>query len=200
MNIRIEEFFTSPSVIGLIGLIALILGNVAIIYIQHRNGKKIRSDNRESKSEQITLLQKLTNQIQILIDNTVNTVNLQSAEDVITATLRQAESQVKDEVIRIFDHNHRSDARRQQIISKAVNSVVDTVYDNCMTTLRRMYYRERNLAEHLTDFDKRNFAEELLAHIFEKSESDKQDLADALYYVHTYFTNIITNAKSYYNS
>ena len=187
---RLDSFFENPTILGAIVIIVFILGQVAQVYFQNKNGKKMRNDNKSSNND-------VANKIQLLIDKERNNLSLQASDEVLRSYLRRAENTVKNEVMRIFHHNNRDNRKRQIVITKSVNSIVTTVYDSCINSLKKLYYKEKSISEFITYFDTQELADGLLSHIFDKSENDIQDMQDSLYYVETYFTSIITNAKSY---
>ncbi len=200
MTIDFRNFFENPSILSAVIVVLFIVGNVLIAYLNNKNNRKTRDDNKERGDSIVDALNKQSNLLQILVDKEINRLNRQSAEEIISATMHEAENTVKDEIMRIFQQNHRLEKRRQVLIQKGLKSLIDTIYDGSINTLKSLAYKEKNLAEHLTDFDKEKFLDGLLEHIFNKSENDSQDLADTLYYIRTYFTTIITNAKSYYSN
>ncbi len=200
MSIDFRNFFENPSILSAVIVVLFIAGNVFIAYLNNKNNRKTRDDNKERGDSIVEAITKQSNLLQVLVDKEINRLNKQSTEEIISATMHEAENTVKDEIMRIFQQNHRLEKRRQVLIQKGLKSLIDTIYDGSINTLKSLAYKEKNLAEHLTDFDKEKFMDGLLEHVFNKSENDSQDLADTLYYIRTYFTTIITNAKSYYSN
>ncbi len=195
MNLKLDEFFKHPTWEGVVAIAILALTAVVIFYL--RKGTK---NNNKNTDKTISAFDKLAGLIQILLDREENSLNLQSTEEIITASLRQAENTVKVEIMRIFHHNHRAEPKRQAIIKKAISSVVITVYDSCINSLKKLRYKEKSLAEFMSAFDTETFKDGLYTHVFDKGESDTRDMQDTLYYIETYFTSVITNAKSYYSN
>ena len=95
----LNEFFKNPSWIGLIA-VGLVL---AFFLIRDRNAKKNTAN--EKKQEQIKqkaqmekqetaykTIDRLSDAIELLIENNTNKVNLMTAENIITSTLRASKA------------------------------------------------------------------------------------------------------------
>ena len=200
MNQNFNSFFENPSIEGIIGVFLFVAGQVLIAYLTVRSHKKTRAVGEKNSSASDSRLEKLEATFRIFLDQEQNNLNKQSAEETIESTLRHAENSVKSEVMRIFHHNHRDEPRRQVIIKKAIHSVSERVYDSCITSLKTLSYKEKNLSEFMVGFDVSELKAGLLEHTFSKSGDDTQDLSDTLFFTETFFTSIITNAKSYYSN
>ena len=109
MTIKLDEFFQNPTWMSAIVVITFIVANVVIVIIQAKNNKK-------NGNKTVTAINNLTNKIQILIDKEINTLNLPNAESVIETTLFQTEAIIKEEVKRVFKHNHRNSKERTVIM------------------------------------------------------------------------------------
>lgn len=200
MNLRLESFFENPTLLSAIVIIVFILSNVIIVYLQNRNNKKQRADNKQASNTTVTAMNKLANQMQVLLDKEVNNVNLQNVENIIASTLRKSEAIIKDEVRRIFFHNNRNKLTRQRMIKKALSAVTQTAYNNDLTVLSKFFYKENNISSFLVNINKEDFFSELLILVFNKSDNSDTDLQDCLYYIESNFNSYITNAKSYYSN
>ena len=200
MNIRLDNFFENPTWMSAIVIVVFLIAQVIIVYLQTRGRKKDRVQNSDNSNKTVNAISSLSNKIQILLDKEVNTVNLQNAESVICSTLRKSEAIIKDEIRRVFFHNKRHESARQNIIKKALSATTLTSYNDNVNTLSKFYYKEKTLAEFLTNINQEDFFKGLLALVFNKSESNNTDLLDCIYYIESSFSSYITNAKSYYSN
>ncbi len=200
MNTNLSNFFDNPTLLSAIVVFAIILGNVLSVYFQNRHNKKIREVSKDASGQTVSAIDNLSNKIQIFLDKEVNNVNLQNAENIITASLRKSEAKIKEEVRRIFFYNNRSEPHRQQIIKKALAAVTLTAYTNDTNALSKLFYKEKTISEYLINVKKEEFFSGLLQLVFNKSSNDNTDLQDCLYYIESSFNSYITNAKSYYSN
>jgi len=197
--LQLDNFFANPSWLGLIAIFMIVSGAVFVVWLR-KERKYDRLHTSQNTETTVTAIDKLNASLQMLLEKEKNTLSRQSAEEMIAATLRQAENDVKTETVRIFYHNHRDNPKRQVIIRKAIESVVKTAYDNIINSLGKLTYKEKKLNEFMINFDIDVFNDTLFDHVFDKGESDKTDLQDTLYFIETYFTSMITNAKSYFSN
>jgi len=192
---NVDGFFANPNFLTALVAVVIVLANLTMVWFQNRNNKKVIVDNQSRSSDIVGALNKQSMLLQILVDKEINSLNSQSAEEVITSSLRRAENTIKDEVIRIFEQNNRNNSRRQAVIKRAIHDTVNTMCDTTLNSLGRMTHKENKLSDYIVNFDRREFITGLLDHIFEKGESDKQDMTDTLYFIKTYFTSVITGAR-----
>lgn len=188
MDINFTEFFKNPNWITAIVLIVFIVANVIIVIIQTK--KHIKNGNKT-----VTAIDNLTNKMQILIDKEINTMNLPNVENVIETTLFKTETIIKEEIMRVFKHNHRSSKERRVIIERLLRSHVKTAFSNDVNTLSNLYYKNKALSELLKNIDAKEFTERLLNFVFSVSESSKRDLEDTLYFIDSSFNTYISKLK-----
>jgi len=196
MNIKLDYFFQNPNIYSAIVIIAFIIGSVAIVFLQNRSSKKIRAENKERGNEIVNALNLLSQKLQQMIDKERNNLNQQAAERVVASVFRESENTIKTEVLRVFYHNNRNKQKRQAVIKKSTEGAVNAVFDGCINSLKKLSYKEKSLSECVIFFKKEQFKEGLFAHIFDKTENDKQDMTDTFLYIETFFTDIISKSKS----
>ena len=188
MTIKLDEFFKNPDWITAIVLIIFIVANVIIVLIQAKNAKK-------SSLKFINAIENLSNKIQILIDKEINTMNLPNTENIIETTLFKTEAIIKDEIIRVFKHNHRDKIERRLIIERYMRSRIKTAFNNDVNTLSNLYYKNKALSELFKKIDTKEFTERLLSFVFTVSEDSKRDLEDTLYFIDSSFNTYIAKLK-----
>ncbi len=184
MTIKLDDFFQNPTWMSAIVVIIFIVANVIIVILQKESGGKT-----------VGAIDNLSNKIQILIDKEINTLNLPNAESVIETTLFQTEAIIKEEVKRVFKHNHRNSKERTVIIERLIKSHVKTAFSNDINTLSNLYYKNKALSELFKKIDANEFTERLLSFVFTISENSKRDLDDTLYFIESSFNTYLSKLK-----
>ena len=197
MNIKLDKFFENPSWEGVVAILLITVATLIIIYWRKEWQKEAKKTEDKRRKYSATLA-KLSAQVSVLSEPDKNTLGIQSTDRILTAVFRTAENALKSEMFRIFKENHRQESKRQEVIKRVVENVTVNTYDNCKNTLKQLNYKTENLSEAMGYFEIKELREGVLKHVFDKGESDMQDIKDTFDFLETFFTAIITSSKSYY--
>lgn len=203
----LNEFFKNPSWISAIVVVAYfvykIIDNIITTDKQRLEKKmkaqKIKEEN-EKKEKSYKALDRLSDAVELLVQKETNHVNLMTAENIITNTLNASKAIIKDEIRRIFVHNHRENAQRQQIIKNAIRIVTLTAFEGDIKILSKIYYKNTKLANFLLNIDTDDFYKNLLKLLFSTNGNADDELRDLIYFVDSSFATFILNGKKYYNN
>ena len=202
-----NEFFKNPSWISLLGVIGFFVYQIIKQYLSEKKQKneKIQTNKKEKEyaikqEANYKAIERLSEAIERLIDKEINSVNLMTAETIITAQLLKSKAIIKDEVRRIFIHNHRDNVNRQKHIKNAIRNITLTAYDNDIKALNPVLYKNKRLSEFLTNIDNAAFFKSLLQLIFATTGKPESELADIMWFIDSSFETYILNGKKYYSN
>ncbi|MEA3450881.1 MAG: hypothetical protein U9Q83_03150 [Bacteroidota bacterium] len=214
----INEFFKNPSWIGLI-TVGLVLG---YFLIRDRNTKKAVQQEKEIEQKKVQeekevqqknveeayerqeisykTIDKMADELQRLNDNATNKVNLMVSENIITKTLLASKAILRTEIRRIFEHNHRENARRQAIIKQSIANVSLSIYEDDIKMLSALYYKNKQLSDFLINIDTELFFSKLLKLVFTFGGNLETELTDTMMFIDSQFNMFILKGKKYYNN
>ena len=203
----LKEFFKNPNWISAIVVVAYFaykLIDNAITTGKQRIEKKIKAEKEKSDAEKkeksYKALDRLSDAVELLVQKETNQVNLMAAENIITNTLNASKAVIKEEIRRIFKHNHRENAQRQQIIKNAIRIVTLTAFENDIKTLSTIYYKNTKLANFLLNIDTDDFYKNLLKLLFSTNGNVADELRDVIYFLDSSFETFILTGKKYYSN
>lgn len=195
----LEAYFNNanwPATIFLIIAITLLF-----VYMLRRDKKtKLKTATIATKQDDLSAaLDKMSDAVELLINNNTNKVNLMMTESIIKVTLLSSKHKIKDEIRRIFKQNHRESAQRQPFIKQSIANVTLSTFENDIKTLSMLYYKSKKLSEFLININNEAFFGKLIKLVFATGGDTEKDFDDIMMFIDSEFDKFIILANKYYN-